>query len=130
MEILDRLDAAIGRVLHMPPAYEKRKAREKKTMKITRTAVCEIVVWSTVVGVILTIFTGFCRTPFLNLIGVSYWGVPFAWLKQIVYPGATKEIIWHGMLMDIVTWALPSGVVITLGLLHEKRKAGARKPKE
>jgi len=94
-------------------------------MNLTKTAVCEIVVWSTVVGVILTIFTGFCRTPFLNLIGVSYWGVPFAWLKQVVYPGATKEIIWHGLLMDIVTWVMLSGVVITLGILRKKKMLNA-----
>ncbi len=94
-------------------------------MNLTKTAVYEIVVWSTVVGVILTAFTGFCRTPFLNLIGVSYWGIPFAWLKRVVYPGASKEIIWQGLLLDVIIWILLSGIVLTLGILLKKKMINA-----
>jgi len=94
-------------------------------MSLDKATVYEIITWSTVVGVILTAFTGFCRTPFLDLIGVSYWGIPFAWLKQVVYPGATKDIIWQGLLLDVIIWILFSGVVLTLGMLHKKKKVNA-----
>jgi len=94
-------------------------------MNLTRKAFYEIVGWSTVIGVILTAFTGFCRTPFLGLIGVSYWGFPFAWLKQVVYPGAPKEVIWQGLLLDVITWTLLSDVVLTIGIFFKKKRVSA-----
>ncbi len=94
-------------------------------MGLDKATVYEIITWSTVIGIILTAFTGFCRTPFLNLIGVSYWGIPFAWLKQVVYPGVPKEIVWQGLLLDVIIWVLFSGVALTLGMLYKKKRVNA-----
>jgi len=40
----------------------------------------------------------------IPLIGVGYWGMPLPWLKQIVYPGAPKEIIWSHFIIDLLFW--------------------------
>jgi hypothetical protein len=42
----------------------------------------------------------------IPMLGVSYWGSPLPWLKQVVYPGAPKQLIWPNMLADIVFWVV------------------------
>ena len=38
------------------------------------------------------------------LLGVSYWGYPLPWMKQVVYPNAGKEIILSHFLINIAYW--------------------------
>jgi hypothetical protein len=42
----------------------------------------------------------------IPLLGVSYWGGPLPWLKQVVYPGAPREVVWPNLLADIAFWAV------------------------
>lgn len=47
----------------------------------------------------------------IPLIGVSYWGSPLPWLKQIVYPDAVKEVIWPHLAVDALFWIVVVFVV-------------------
>lgn len=38
------------------------------------------------------------------VVGVGYWGVPLPWMKQVVYPGAPKQIIPSHFILDVVFW--------------------------
>jgi len=56
----------------------------------------------------ITVGTGAFAEPLIYpvLVGVSYRGFPFAWLKQVVYPGAFPEILWQAFFVDFVAWFL------------------------
>lgn len=38
------------------------------------------------------------------IVGVGHWGVPLPWMKQVVYPGAPKQIISSHFIIDVVFW--------------------------
>jgi len=42
----------------------------------------------------------------IPLLGVSYWGGPLPWLKQVVYPGAPRAVVWPYLLADVAFWAV------------------------
>jgi len=56
----------------------------------------------------ITMVTGAFAEPLIYpvLAGVMYRGFPFAWLKQVVYPGALPEILWQAFFVDVVAWFL------------------------
>jgi hypothetical protein len=62
----------------------------------------------------------------IPMLGVSYWGSPLPWLKQVVYPGAPKQLIWPNLLADIVFWVV---VLAVVKLLWVKVLAKPGKPK-
>ena len=65
------------------------------------------------------------------LLGVSYWGSPLPWLKQVVYPGAPRQLVWPNLLADVAFWVLLLAVVKVLWLkaLAKPKRAGRRKPR-
>lgn len=98
---------------------------------------CEAL-WPILIGVGVTILTmmvpnagvigEFPDVRFVSvpLLGVGYWGSPLPWLKQVVYPGAPKQLIWPNLLADIVFWVV---VVAVAKLLWMKVLAKPGKPK-
>ena len=62
----------------------------------------------------------------IPMLGVDYWGSPLPWLKQVVYPGAPKQLIWPNLLADILFWAV---VLAVVKLLWLKVLAKPGKPK-
>jgi len=74
------------------------------------------------------------------MLGVSYWGQPLPWLKQVVYPGAPTQLVWPNLLADVVFWALLLAVVKVLLMkalagpkagrkARRRSKAGRRRPR-
>jgi len=49
-----------------------------------------------------------------HALGKSFWGLPYGWLSQIVYPNAPYMIESAYLLYDIVIWFVISLVVIAL----------------
>jgi hypothetical protein len=62
------------------------------------------------------------------LLGVSYWGFLFPWLKQVVYPGAVKSVIWQNFIADVFFWSIVGYIV--LSVFKMPRKAIAKKPRK
>ena len=65
----------------------------------------------------------------IPMLGVSYWGSPLPWLKQVVYPGAPKQLIWPNLLADIAFWVLAVAVV-KLFCIRALEKAKPRRAKK
>ncbi|MFQ5820696.1 MAG: hypothetical protein ACE5I5_11960 [Candidatus Heimdallarchaeota archaeon] len=57
-----------------------------------------------VVGGIIALLTGLLSNQ-PDLLGVNYWGYPRPWLKQVVYPGSFKVILWNYLILDWLIWA-------------------------
>jgi len=76
----------------------------------------KIVAFSVLIGLIITLFTSlfvnadvigeFPKVRFVSIpmLGMSYWGLPLPWLRQVVYPGATKQVIWAHFIVDLIFW--------------------------
>ena len=82
--------------------------------------------FSILIGLVVTTVTGlnlnsnligelpnvqFITQPWL---GVSYWGYILPWLKQVVYPGMTKQVIWQNFVADVVIWTIVAYIVLTI----------------
>jgi hypothetical protein len=63
------------------------------------------------------------------LLGVSYWGFLFPWLKQVVYPGAVKSVIWQNFVADVFFWSIVGYVVLSVFKMPRKVRA-AKKPRK
>ena len=63
----------------------------------------------------------------IPMLGVSYWGYPLPWMKQVVYPGAVKEPIWSHLVIDVVYWSM--FVYIVKGL-YTAIKSSMKKPED
>lgn len=71
-----------------------------------------VVLPSCIVGGIVTILSGLLSNTSLGLVGVGYWGYPLPWIRQIVYPGAPKVLIWQFLILDWLIWtALSFGAI-------------------
>lgn len=59
-----------------------------------------------VLALSITVVTGAFAEPIIYpvLVGVKYRGFPFAWIKQVVYPGALPEILWQAFFVDSLAW--------------------------
>lgn len=53
----------------------------------------------------------------IPIIGVMYYGYPLPWLKQVVMPGATREMIWAHLLINIIYWW---GLLVLIKVLYPK----------
>lgn len=62
------------------------------------------VLFSLIIGIIITLLTGLFLYPNGGIIGVKKWGFPFYWLSQVIYPGSVKIIHWSNLLIDILIW--------------------------
>jgi len=74
------------------------------------------------------------------MLGVSYWGQPLPWVKQVVYPGAPLEVVWPNLLADVAFWVMLLAVVKVIWLkvlarpkagrkARRRSKAGRRRPR-
>ncbi|MFX1371792.1 MAG: hypothetical protein ACFFCE_08020 [Promethearchaeota archaeon] len=84
-----------------------------------------IILFSFILGIIITLLTGFISNTTTNLLGANKWGFPFYWMSQPVYPGADRIIIWSNLLIDILIWSFLLFMIICLGyylLTKLKRK--------
>ena len=73
-----------------------------------------------ILGVIITLISGLLPNMPTQLLGVGYWGYPLPWIKQVVYPGAPKVIIWHFLILDWIIWmGLSFGVLYAINRLSE-----------
>jgi len=62
---------------------------------------------SILVGLIITLISGIFPSPLsYMLLGVALRGFPFAWISQVVYPGAPTKIEYDGLVLDLIFWAL------------------------
>jgi len=78
----------------------------------------KVALFAIVVGVALTALTAMApntgvigefpdvRFVSIPLLGVGYWGGPLPWLKQVVYPGAPRAVVWPNLLADVAFWAV------------------------
>lgn len=110
-----------------------------------------MIAFSVFLGLIITVATSFVYNSYvfgefpniqfisIPILGVGYWGMPLPWLRQIVYPGAPKQIVWSHFIIDVIFWA---AVVFVLKLFYftiikkkpkkvraRKRPRKAKKPK-
>lgn len=96
--------------------------------------------YSILIGLVITLITGiFMNARFVGefpnlkyatqpLLGVSYWGYPLAWIKQVVYPNAPKQIIWFNFVVDWIIW---SGIVFAfMKMSFKKQKLQSKRKKK
>jgi len=58
-------------------------------------------------GLIITLISGIFPSPLSYvLLGVALRGFPFAWISQVIYPGAPVKIEYDGFMLDVISWAL------------------------
>ncbi len=89
-------------------------------MTINMTFLKRLVLPSLIIGGIITSFSGLLPNIPPSLLGVGYWGYPLPWLKQVVYPGAPKVIIWHFLILDWLIWTGLSFSVLYVMKIHLK----------
>ena len=84
------------------------------------------VIRSIISAIIITIILGLIQLGITSLgvgwfallpsqtVGVSFWGFPYGWLKRLVYPNASFEIVSLYLLYDIIAWFIISFVIMLL----------------
>lgn len=90
----------------------------------------KILVYSVLIGLGITLLTSLfinstvigefpdIRFVSIPIIGVSYWGYPLPWMKQVVYPGAVKEPIWSHLIINVAYW---TGLVVIVKIFYLKK---------
>ena len=81
---------------------------------------------SILAGTFITLITGLFPNVFL--LGVSYWGYFLPWLNRLVYLGATLNVIWVNLFVDIVIWSVLLYLAI-ISIEEGKSKKPIRKRK-
>ena len=61
------------------------------------------------------------------ILGVSYWGYVLPWLRQVVYPGAAKTVMWLNFAADVIIWSLIACVVLAVFKLPVAGKTANRR---
>jgi hypothetical protein len=89
----------------------------------------DTIILSFVIGLVITLLTSILtnniiigefpniRFVSIPIIGVVYYGYPLPWLKQVVVPGAMREIIWIHFVVNIVYWW---GLLVLIKVLYPK----------
>jgi hypothetical protein len=72
------------------------------------------VIVSIIIGAIVSLLTGLINTTPSKLVGVGYWGFPIKWVKQIIYPGAPKEILWIHFIENTIIWIAMIFVIVII----------------
>ena len=101
------------------------------------------IVYSLLIGLVVTAVSGISANQIIAgelpsvqlvmqpLLGVNYWGYMLPWLKQIVYPGEVKRVIWQNFAADAVLWTIVAYIVLAAFKLPAKstgiKKSRARK---
>ncbi len=90
---------------------------------------------SLAIGLMITLLTSFSINTYmvgefpdiyvvsLPILGVSYSGHPLPWVRQVVYPGAQKEIVLVNLVVDIIFW---SGLLLLAMIFNVKSKKGIK----
>lgn len=89
---------------------------------------------SVLVGVLVTLVSGFLFNPFVvgdfpnirvvsePLMGVGYWGYLLPWLKQVVaWPIPPRTIIWQNLVIDLILWSAIPFAILT-AVFRERTK--------
>jgi hypothetical protein len=84
----------------------------------------KIPIYSILAGILITLITGLFPNVFL--LGVSYWGYFLPWLSKVVYPGATLNVIWINLFVNIVIWSVLLYLAI-VSIEEGKKKKPIRK---
>jgi hypothetical protein len=112
----------------------KPKENQNKPMCVER----KMITFSVLLGLVITVATSLfvntyvigefpnIRFVSLPIVGVGYWGLPLPWMKQIVYPGAVKEIMWTHFIVDAIFWI---GAVLVVKMSYLSMVKG-KKPKK
>ena len=94
-------------------------------MRIERRAV----IFSVIIGLVLTLLTTLVpnnivigefpniRFVSIPMIGITYYGYPLPWIKQVVMPGAARQAIWSHLLINTIYWG---GLVLLIKVLYPK----------
>ena len=85
---------------------------------------------SFIVGLIITIITGFFTHPMNGLIGSERWGFPLYWITQAIVPGAEKVINWSNFIINTFFWGalvfLINYTIVFLIFKFKKRKSNSK----
>lgn len=85
----------------------------------------KVPIYSILTGILITLITGVFQNVFL--LGVSYWGYFLPWLRRIVYPGSSLEILWVYFIADIIIWSVFIYLAIISVEEEEAKKRATRK---
>jgi len=83
-------------------------------------------IYSILAGILITLITGLFPNVFL--LGVSYWGYFLPWLSKVAYPGATLNVKWVNLFVNIVIWSVLLYLAI-VSIEEDKAKKPIRKRK-
>ena len=76
----------------------------------------KLLAYSVVIGLLITLASSFFINNYvigvfpdiqfvsIPIVGVAYYGHPLPWMRQVVYPGAEREIIWYHLIIDMIFW--------------------------
>jgi hypothetical protein len=82
---------------------------------------------SVVVGVVITLLSGFIQTPMGHLgVDVVYWGIPLTW-RMWVIPTHFQSIDWLNLIVDLSFWVSITAIAST-SLMYLGRRSVNRRP--
>jgi hypothetical protein len=92
-----------------------------------RTTILFSLLASVLVGVVITVISGFVQTPMAHLgVDVVYWGIPLSWSMRVI-PTRFQSIDWLNLAADLIFWiAMTSGV--SLSVLYQAKKGKITHP--
>jgi hypothetical protein len=80
-------------------------------------------IYSILAGLLITLITGLFPNVFL--LGISYFGYFLPWLRRTAYAGASLEVVWVNLFVDIVIWSVL--LYLAIVSIEEKPKKRVRK---
>lgn len=100
----------------------------------------KLVGMSLVIGLVITVIGGMRVNeniigdlPNIQVItqpwlGTTYYGHILPWMKQAVYPGSVRDVIWQNFFVNILIWAgIVYVILIILKVPVQARRAGRAK---
>jgi hypothetical protein len=92
-----------------------------------KTRILRSLLASVVVGVMVTLISGFIQTPMGHLgVDVVYWGVPLAWTMQVI-PTQFQSIDWFNFIADLAFWVIIAAIAST-SLMYLGRRVVNHRP--
>jgi len=55
------------------------------------------------------------------ILGVGYWGYILPWLRKVVYPGSSLQVIWRNLCVDVAIWGLAVYALFRVGMARRDR---------
>ncbi len=75
----------------------------------------KIIALAVIIGLVITIITGFINTTPAGLVGASWYGWPLAWKIVPVVPNPEPQYHIAQFLGDFVIWSVIAGIVLGIG---------------